>query len=161
LVPFLGVDSPCIDAGNPASAYNDVEDPENPGFALWPSLGTLRNDIGFTGGPHAAMPDSNWVAVKKMVPATRPAGPHLSYPYPNPFNPVTQLCFDLDKAAYHAELKVYDLMGREVATLAQGPFSAGSHTVLFHASELASGVYFAMLKVDGVQLPAQKMLLVK
>ena len=42
--------SPCIDAGNPDSIYNDAEDPNNPGFALWPAVGTLRNDMGFYGG---------------------------------------------------------------------------------------------------------------
>jgi hypothetical protein len=44
--------SPAIDAGHPDLVYNDIEDPDNPGFALWPSQGTLRNDIGYTGGPH-------------------------------------------------------------------------------------------------------------
>jgi len=42
--------SPCIDAGNPDSVYNDPEDPLNPGFALFPSLGTVRNDMGAYGG---------------------------------------------------------------------------------------------------------------
>jgi predicted outer membrane repeat protein len=43
----------CIDAGNPDSIYNDPEDPTNPGFALWPALGTIRNDMGAHGGPGA------------------------------------------------------------------------------------------------------------
>lgn len=42
--------SPCIDAGNPDSIFNDIEDPLHPGFALWPALGTLRNDMGAYGG---------------------------------------------------------------------------------------------------------------
>jgi enterochelin esterase family protein len=42
--------SPCIDAGNPDSVYNDPEDPLNPGYALWPALGTIRNDMGAYGG---------------------------------------------------------------------------------------------------------------
>ena len=42
--------SPCIDAGNPDSVYNDPEDPLNPGFALLPALGTIRNDMGAYGG---------------------------------------------------------------------------------------------------------------
>ena len=50
-IPFLAPDSPCIDAGHPDAAYNDIEDPDAPGFALWPSQGSLRNDIGCTGGP--------------------------------------------------------------------------------------------------------------
>ncbi len=43
--------SPCIDAGNPDLIYNDVEDPNNSGFAKWPSQGGLRNDMGVYGGP--------------------------------------------------------------------------------------------------------------
>ena len=45
--------SPCIDAGNPDPAYNDPEDPENLGFALYPALGTITADIGSYGGPQA------------------------------------------------------------------------------------------------------------
>ncbi len=41
----------CIDAGNPDEIYNDIEDPGNPGQALWPSKGELRNDMGAYGGP--------------------------------------------------------------------------------------------------------------
>ncbi|MBD3299103.1 MAG: hypothetical protein GF341_10640 [candidate division Zixibacteria bacterium] len=46
----LGDGSPCIDAGDPATAYNDPEDPQSPGSALWPALGGLRNDVGAFGG---------------------------------------------------------------------------------------------------------------
>lgn len=54
--PFfhLSDGSPCVDAGDPAIAYNDDEDPLNPGLAAWPSLGGLRNDIGAFGGPWAS-----------------------------------------------------------------------------------------------------------
>lgn len=48
---ILSVTSPCIDAGNPDLNFNDPEDPMNPGFANFPSLGGLRNDIGVYGGP--------------------------------------------------------------------------------------------------------------
>jgi hypothetical protein len=47
---YLNITSPCVDAGNPDSAYNDIEDPGNLGFALWPALGTLHNDMGAYGG---------------------------------------------------------------------------------------------------------------
>ena len=46
----LKEDSPCIDAGNPEEIFNDIEDSFNPGFALWPAMGTLRNDMGAYGG---------------------------------------------------------------------------------------------------------------
>ena len=50
-VSYLNDDSPCIDSGDPASQYNDPEDPSSAGNALWPSKGTIRNDIGAYGGP--------------------------------------------------------------------------------------------------------------
>jgi len=46
----LSMDSPCIDAGNPDPEYNDPEDPFNPGYALWPAMGYLSNDMGAFGG---------------------------------------------------------------------------------------------------------------
>jgi hypothetical protein len=45
--------SPCIDAGNPDPQYNDVEDPLNPGNAMSPAFGNLRNDMGHAGGPNS------------------------------------------------------------------------------------------------------------
>ena len=48
---FLDQNSPCIDAGNPNQIYNDPEDPINPSFAEFPSMGNLRNDMGAYGGP--------------------------------------------------------------------------------------------------------------
>lgn len=51
---LLQANSPCIDAGNPDSLYNDPENPNNPGFALYPAQGTIRNDMGAYGGPYAA-----------------------------------------------------------------------------------------------------------
>jgi hypothetical protein len=47
----LGVGSPAIDGGDPAAGYEDIEDPENPGYALPPSQGGVRNDMGAYGGP--------------------------------------------------------------------------------------------------------------
>jgi hypothetical protein len=50
---YLAATSPCKDAGDPASTFNDREDPANPGHALFPSTGMLRNDMGAYGGPGA------------------------------------------------------------------------------------------------------------
>ena len=47
---YLNSDSPCIDAGNPDHVFNDPEDPNSSGNALFPSMGTVRNDIGAYGG---------------------------------------------------------------------------------------------------------------
>ncbi len=47
---YLNSTSPCVDAGNPDSSFNDIEDPNNLGNALFPSRGTIRNDMGAYGG---------------------------------------------------------------------------------------------------------------
>ena len=83
----------------------------------------------------------------------------LKQNYPNPFNPTTQIPFELKEAA-NVTLKVYDLTGREVATLVNGPQSAGSHTVQFDGSGLASGTYLYKLDADGAQL-SRTMILMK
>lgn len=79
--------------------------------------------------------------------------------YPNPFNPVTNLVFNM-KNAGSAVITVYDLNGGQVAVVAEGNYSAGVHEVQFNASNLPSGVYFAKFEADGFS-QTQKLLLVK
>ncbi|MDE3059339.1 MAG: T9SS type A sorting domain-containing protein, partial [Bacteroidota bacterium] len=74
----------------------------------------------------------------------------LSQNYPNPFNPTTTIRFAIPVSprgqAEFVSLKVYDLLGREVATLVNEVKKAGSYTVTFDGSKLASGVYFYRMK---------------
>ena len=65
---YLNNDSPCIDSGDPDLQYNDPEDPNSPGNALWPSLGTIRNDIGAYGGPMRNL-FSNFSTAKLYIPS--------------------------------------------------------------------------------------------
>ncbi|MCL5030254.1 MAG: T9SS type A sorting domain-containing protein [Bacteroidetes bacterium] len=69
--------------------------------------------------------------------------------YPNPFNPTTQIQFGLPVDS-RVSLKVYDILGREVAELADGVYSAGVYTFTFDASRLSSGVYIYQLNADGI-----------
>lgn len=62
--------------------------------------------------------------------------------YPNPFNPTTQIRFELPLPA-NVSLVVYDMLGREVARLVNGTREAGYHSATWDASSVASGVYFA------------------
>lgn len=88
-----------------------------------------------------------------------PSGFFLSQNYPNPFNPSTVIEFVVPSSGF-VSLKVYDVLGREVATLVDGRESAGTHSVVFNGSKLASGVYFYSLTAPGVQI-LRKMLLEK
>ncbi|HEY6951225.1 MAG TPA: T9SS type A sorting domain-containing protein, partial [Bacteroidota bacterium] len=84
----------------------------------------------------------------------------LSQNYPNPFNPTTTIEFTLPRDG-RATLKVYDMGGREVATLLDKDLNAGVYQrATFDGSRYASGVYFVRLQSGGSQL-LKKILLVK
>ncbi|KAB2925396.1 MAG: T9SS type A sorting domain-containing protein, partial [Bacteroidetes bacterium] len=84
----------------------------------------------------------------------------LEQNYPNPFNPSTTIGFTLEKSGM-TTLKVYDIVGREVATLVNGTLDAGVyHQARFDASRFASGIYFARLQSGGKTM-LKKMMLVK
>jgi hypothetical protein len=79
--------------------------------------------------------------------------------YPNPFNPLTNIAFALPRDCY-VTLKVYDVLGREVALLMQDNKSAGEYTVTWDAEKLPSGMYFYQLSA-GDFLSTKKMVLMK
>jgi uncharacterized lipoprotein YddW (UPF0748 family) len=83
----------------------------------------------------------------------------LEQNYPNPFNPSTTIEFTLPVAG-HATIIVYDILGRWVATIAYGWYSAGSHRVHFDASGLSSGLYLYSLQSKN-SIRNRKMILVR
>ncbi|MDH7605335.1 MAG: T9SS type A sorting domain-containing protein [Melioribacter sp.] len=79
--------------------------------------------------------------------------------YPNPFNPITKISFTIPSSG-HVSLKVYDILGREVALLANGVFAAGRYELDFNASNLPSGTYIYRFTADKQQI-IKKLQLVK
>jgi hypothetical protein len=83
----------------------------------------------------------------------------LSQNYPNPFNPTTKINFAIPKSGM-VSLKVYNILGKEVATLVNQNMTSGTYNYEFNASNLSSGIYFYKLDVNGFS-QVKKMSLVK
>lgn len=83
----------------------------------------------------------------------------LAQNYPNPFNPTTNIQYAIG-SKQHVTLKVFDVLGNEIATLVDEYKPAGSYTINFDASKLSSGVYFYKLSV-GNEIKTNKMILLR
>ncbi|MCW8804519.1 MAG: T9SS type A sorting domain-containing protein [Ignavibacteriaceae bacterium] len=83
----------------------------------------------------------------------------LSQNYPNPFNPSTTISFQLPEASF-ISLKVYDAIGTEVETIAEGKYPAGVHEVNFNSEKLSSGLYLYRIISGNTEL-TRKMMVVK
>lgn len=95
----------------------------------------------------------------EQVPAAVPAAYRLEQNYPNPFNPGTTIEFALPKPS-HVTLKIYDLLGREVATLVDKKLGPGEYKVTFDATGLASGVYLYQIRAKDF-VKSRKFMLLK
>ena len=106
--------------------------------------------------------DLNWftnITGIKELSNVVPVKFELSQNYPNPFNPTTTINYAMPKSGF-TSLKVYNILGQEVATLYQGFQKAGSYKIDFNASNLASGIYLYRLQVGDFNL-TKKMILMK
>jgi hypothetical protein len=89
-----------------------------------------------------------------------PDGIVLEQNYPNPFNPSTTINFNLPKTS-EVTLKIFNILGKEVATLVSEKLSAGSHSYQWSKTEgMASGIYLYRLEADGF-VRTRKMILMK
>jgi aminopeptidase YwaD len=79
--------------------------------------------------------------------------------YPNPFNPVTNIGFTISEFEF-VSLKIYDILGNEIATLVNEKKQPGTYVVEFHAADLSSGIYFYLLQA-GSSIEMKKMILMK
>ena len=83
----------------------------------------------------------------------------LNQNYPDPFNPTTQISYSIPETGL-VTLKIYNILGQEVATLFSGMKDAGNYEATFDGSKLASGVYFYRLQA-GNQMQVKKMVMLK
>jgi hypothetical protein len=111
----------------------------------WRAMGDLRWDPNFTD-----IKDENPDVVISFA---------LKQNFPNPFNPITQIEFNL-KSDGDLTLKIYDLTGALVNIIADGYYKSGVHTVTFRAKDMPSGIYFYRLQ-QGNNYITKKMILLK
>lgn len=108
---------------------------------------------------HYVIAGVEWVEAERHPHPAQPTVFTLHGNYPNPFNPTTTIKFDLASAA-RVELKVFNTLGQEVATLVNGRQQAGSYSIPFDASGLSSGVYICNLTANGFS-ESRKMVVLK
>ena len=89
----------------------------------------------------------------------RPTEFGLAQNYPNPFNASTAIKFDLPAGA-HVSIDIFNVLGQKIQTLADADYAAGSHSVIWNASGVSSGLYFYRL-TTGNQIVTRRMTLLK
>jgi hypothetical protein len=163
---YLDENSPAVDAGDPNELYNDPEDPNNPGFALRPALGSIRNDMGAYGGPGTAGRDTVFTGLKNEnvnIPLL-PKEFALYQNYPNPFNPETNITFQLPENN-HVKIIIYNTVGQEIKTLTDKNYPPGNYDIRWDGKNsfgniVSSGLYFYHIKAGSFN-SIRKMLLMK
>lgn len=154
-IVFFGARDDSLEPGSnpsisPLSFYEGNKTSQ--GFVVWESNQTGRF--------HIYGRDYTWVQTN-VNEANGPASDfELGQNYPNPFNPTTVISYRLS-AVSNVTLKVYDVLGRLLETLADGRQILGEHSVTFDGRELSSGVYFYKLSANGENIQVRKMILLK
>ncbi len=167
------------DAVSSGGAYHLMWHPQG----LYPELGkpyvadhlrhiSGRHDLWYTNLGHLylyhlieeANPDL-WLVSAPLVNGQDPSVVHLHQNYPNPFNPRTSIGFDLPGRA-RVSVRIFDALGRQVATLVDGPEEPGRHVVSWDARKARSGTYFCRMKASplaggGTITSTRKLLLVR
>jgi len=156
---LLSINSSCVDAGNPNPQYNDPANPFRSNRVLFPAHGTVHNDLGAYGGPFS----KDWHKIaKEQLPITKKLLSKKGFTvssYPNPFNSLVTIKFNLDEATT-VSLKIFNTLGQSVATLVDKKLAAGEYRYKWDAGSSASGVYFYKIKYSGSE-QTEKIILVK
>jgi hypothetical protein len=132
-----------------------------PACAIYKNGTSKYSAIGYAGqGPtNVYFNSENLITGIEPIGSTTPEKFTLGQNYPNPFNPVTNINFSIPKAG-NVKLIVFDALGRQVAELVNGVYSAGNYKVDYDASTLSTGVYFYKIEAEGFT-DIKKMMLIK
>ncbi len=103
---------------------------------------------------------SNYTGVEEWNAGGIPTEYTIAAAYPNPFNPTLNAVIGLPESA-DLRVSVYNLLGQEVAVLANGFYAAGYHTMTFDANGMASGLYFIRAIAPGQMNQMRKVMLVR
>ena len=141
-----------LTTGNVVGVVTDAD-------GVWPSGKKTVNPSTGTTPIVLAGSDVTFTTVSVNDPAQIPKNFELLQNYPNPFNPTTTIRFEIREAGF-VSLKVYDLLGEEIATLKNEQQRPGVYSVEYDASELSSGIYWYQLKT-GNDTEIKKMMVVK
>jgi PKD repeat protein len=158
---YLAEGSLCIDAGNSDAEYNDNEDPQNPGYALYPAMGTLTNDMGAFGGDGLAeYTDSDDQLIPDNISLSK-----MSI-YPNPFNPETNIAFQLNETdrSNPVSLAIFNVKGQLVKKLLDNEITQIENILWngrdYSNNKVTSGMYFVKLTTASNNL-SEKIILLK
>ncbi len=159
------------DGSDPTTGYNLLPDGTPPRASLrWadgtPSGFALRSISSASAEMNARIEVPSACRMRSAVEAAdavdetvqRPGSYSLEQNYPNPFNPSTTIGFALPQAE-HVTLKIFNVLGEQVATLVDEQRNAGIHKVVFEARTLASGVYFTVFNAGNVRQVRRLMLM--
>jgi photosystem II stability/assembly factor-like uncharacterized protein len=154
---FAGTDDGVFVTTNNGSSWEGTEYDYLSVYAL-----TISETQLFSGGGLGRVyrrPLSEMITDVELYSDRIPSAFYLGQNYPNPFNPTTKIKFAIPKSSF-VNLKVYDVLGNEIATLLNEEKPAGLYKIDFDASGLSSGVYFYKL-ISGGFVETKKMILIR
>jgi aminopeptidase N len=139
------------------SLFNVLNDANNQGFIF--EFNKKPNQLVFDPNNNIVLKVANTILVSIESLETLPDKFELKQNYPNPFNPVTNIGFRIPNFGF-VSLKVYDILGREIATIFNEEKQPGVYEAQFDASNLSSGIYYYKL-ISGNFIETKKMVLIK
>lgn len=146
------------DASNQWTLLGEMNDENGSTFANEPQMNS-EGDIFYLSNGYLYKINSSLTSIKKESVSNIPSDFSLSQNYPNPFNPTTTINYSIPSSSF-VSLKVYDVLGNEVAILANEEKSPGKYSLAFNASMLSSGIYFYRIQA-GDFMETKKLILLK